>query len=119
VATTLYLIDDDDPREFKPRLATIVRDDVRVEAQRGVVVTINPPIEHAAGGPLGAAILVPRHKDVSIDDIRAGAREKPASVFVCRFEGDLGELPRQLTKTEVRIALWGLVSGSLDFGGRL
>ena len=56
----LDLINDDEPEQFAPHLATVVRDGLRIGAQPGLVVEIDPPIEETAGGPLGMALLVPR-----------------------------------------------------------
>jgi hypothetical protein len=55
----LYLINDDEPSTFVPRVATIVRAAVRVGNREGVFVVIKPPIENSAGNPLAAAILIP------------------------------------------------------------
>src|SRR5438128_452834 len=102
--TKMYLVNDDQPWQFPARVATIVRDDVRVGDQSGVVVTIDPPIENAAGGSLATAILVPRHRNVSIEDLRRGATLRPVSVFVCRFKGEPNELDSLLTKNDVQIS---------------
>jgi hypothetical protein len=120
MSNRLYLINDDEPRAFVPRVATIVRDAVRVGNREGIFVVIEPPIENSAGNPLAAAILIPRHKDVSIDDLRGGAVRKPASVFVCRVKGDPPQPQAELLDVhEVTISFWGLVSGSPDFGGQV
>jgi hypothetical protein len=114
----MYLINDDEPDQFAPRLATIVRVDVEIEDKPGVVVRIEPPIENLVGGPLETAILVPRHRNVSGDDLRQGAKRHPLSVFVCRFVGEPDRLPPQLSKDDIKIVFWGLVSESLDFNRR-
>jgi hypothetical protein len=108
----MYLINDDEPGQFAPRVATIIGDDVEVEDKPAVVVRIEPRIENLVGGPLEAAILVPRHRSVTGEDLRQGAKRRPLSVFVGRFVGEPDRLPRKLSKDDVRIVFWGLVSGS-------
>ena len=112
----LYLINDDEPRQFTARRLTIIRDDVRVDQKPGIVVRIDPPIDQAAGGPLATALLVPRHRDIGIQDLRQGRMPKPVSVFVCRLRGEPHELGGELTGNDVSIAFWGLVNNVLDSG---
>jgi hypothetical protein len=94
----LFLINDDQPAQFAPREVTIVRNDIRVEGQPGLAVTIEPALENAAGGPLRAAILVPRHKGILLESSLADSNPSPVSVFVNRFHGDVRDLPRDMTK---------------------
>lgn len=113
---TLYLINDDEPGQFTARQLTIIRDDVRVGDQPGIVVSIAPPLDRAAGGVLGSALLVPRHRDTRIGDLRNRVLSKPLSVFVCRFTGHARDLKRDLTPGDVSVVFWGLVNVSPDFG---
>jgi hypothetical protein len=117
MATEFYLINDDEPGSFKRRVARVTRDNVRLGEQAGVMVTIEPPIENLKGGPLGAALLLPRHVGVSVKDLRGGAK-RPVSVFVCRVLDRAKETENQLSKEDVSISFWGLASASPDFGGR-
>src|ERR1700674_277123 len=117
MATEFFLIDDDQPSSFKRRVARVTHDDVRLGEQAGVIVTIEPPIENLKDGPLQTALLLPRHIGTSVDDLRSGAK-RPASVFVCRVLQKAKETERQLSKEDVSISFWGLVSASPDFGGR-
>lgn len=110
----LYLINDDEPRQFTARELTIIRDDVCVEQKPGIVVRIDPPIDQAAGGTLATALLVPRHGEIGIQDLLQGGKSKPVSVFVCRFRGEPHQLGGELAGNEVSISFWGLVSGTLD-----
>jgi hypothetical protein len=117
MATEFYLINDDQPGNFRRRVARVTRDDVRLGEQAGVMVAIEPPIENLKGGPLDTALLLPRHIGTSVDDLRSGAIH-PVSVFVCRVLERAKETERQLSKEDVSISFWGLVSASPDFGGR-
>jgi hypothetical protein len=114
VSPTLYLINDDEPSQFPPRTVTVVSRGVRVGSQDGLVVTIDPPIENTPDGPLSAAVLVPRHRDVRVEELHAGAMRKSASVFVCRFTGNAEDLPKELTKDDLPIAFWGRLYSSPD-----
>jgi hypothetical protein len=108
----LYLTNDDQPTQFSPREMTIVRKDVFVEGKQGLLVTITPTLEHTIGGPLREAILVPRHKDGSVEDICSGQMKKPTSVFVCRLYDPEQSLKADILKEQVAILFWGLVSYS-------
>jgi hypothetical protein len=110
----LYLINDEEPRQFTARKLTIIRDDVRVDQKPGIVVRVDLPIDQAAGGALATALLVPRHGEIGIQDLRQGGMSKPVSVFVCRFRNEPHELGGELAGNEVSIAFWGLVNGTLD-----
>lgn len=112
----LFLINDDEPTQFAVREVTIVRDDVRVEGQPGLAVMIEPPIENAFDGPLGAAIVVARHEGALFDSLVRNAMQKPASVFVCRFSGNIGNLSRDIPKNQLSIVFWGLLGRSREFG---
>jgi hypothetical protein len=112
---TLYLINADEPWKFEARKATIIREHLRIGETEAVVVSIEPPLDPYPGGPLASAILAPRHRNVSIDEIRNGPLHEPANVFVCRFQGLADQLPEQMVREDVVIALWGLLSESLDF----
>lgn len=113
--TTLFLINDDAPKQFPARVLKVLREDVRLNGQPGIVVRVEPPIEHAAGGPLATALLVPRHRHVNVDDLSGGTLARPACVFVCRFDGDAEGLPNELGRDDVSIVFWGLVNTSFDF----
>lgn len=112
--SALTLVNDDQPGQFKTRLATIVRDDISVGERPGIVVEIEPPIENAAGGTLRTAVLVPRHQDVMEPDFRAGRLTRPISVFVCRFQGDSNELPNTVPAADLSIVFWGRVASAAD-----
>jgi hypothetical protein len=112
---SLFLINDDEPRQFTPREVTIIRDDLRVEGQPALAISIEPTLENAAGGRLGAALLVGRHRDVVLSDFVQNPTSKGVSVFVCRFEGDIANLPRHIAKSQVSIVFWGRLGGSKDF----
>jgi len=77
---------------------------------------LNCRIDQAAGGPLATALLVPRHRDIGIQDLWQGRTPKPVSVFVCRFRGEPHELSGELTSNDVSIVFWGLVNDALDSG---
>jgi hypothetical protein len=112
----LYLINDDEPRQFARRLVRVVRDDVRVGDQRGLVVSIEPPIDNVVGGTLQTAILVPRHREDLVGAIRKSSLPKPASVFVVRFAGSPKDLPAEIPKEQVSIVFWGRLGDSPDLG---
>jgi hypothetical protein len=103
----MYLINDEEPNKFEAREVVVVRTEIRIGDQDGAVVSIAPPIEDAKGGPLSGAILVPRHRDVKVEDIRRGLVSNPASVFVCRYSGSPEGLPSRLAKEDVSIVFWG------------
>jgi hypothetical protein len=114
----LYLINDDEPKQVARRLVRVIRDDVRIGNQQGLVVTLDPPIENVPGGTLQTAILAPRHRDDLVGDFRRGSVRKPASVFVLRFAGSWEDLPKEITKEQVSIVFWGRLNDSPDFDGQ-
>ena len=105
----MYLIDDDEPNRFDPRLLHVLRSGVCIGEKEGVVVGIVPSVTSLPRGPLAEAVLVARHRDVDIQRIARGEVPRPLSVFVCRFPGTVTDLPSVLRKEDVSIELWGRV----------
>src|SRR5260370_37505296 len=83
----LYLINDDEPRQVARRLVRVIRDDVRVGDQRGLVVSIEPPIDNVVGGTLQTAILVPSHREDLVGALRKSSFPKTACVLVVVLAG--------------------------------
>jgi hypothetical protein len=110
----LLLINDDEPRQFAPRKVVVVRDDVRVDGQPGIAVKFEPVIENAAGGPLDAAVLLPRHKSTVLGEFVKNPTRRGTSVFVCRFQDEVGN-HRDIAKAQISIVFWGLLGSSTDF----
>ena len=107
---TLYLIDADSPGAFKRREIHVVREGILMGTRRAAIFAIEPPIENKIGGSLDHALMVPRHRDVEIDEIAHGELSKRASVYVCRFKPGVDESASQFTKDDVSIVFWGAVS---------
>lgn len=105
----VHLINDDEPSSVPPRRLEVLRGDVRLGQKPGLVVTIDPPIHDAAGGPLDTALLVARRADVDVDSLRRGQPAKPEPVFVCRLGTDVADEDQVLAPESVSIVFWGLV----------
>ena len=112
MALSLFLVDDDQPDQFEARELTVLRDDVQVAGKPALVVRIHPPIAGASGGSLKEALLVARHANVQMQEIRDGRVAGRASVFVCRFKGEHESLPVRVGKDDVSIVFWGRVLDS-------
>jgi hypothetical protein len=109
---TLYLIDYDQPGSFPPSTVTVTRRGLKVEDREAVSVVIEPAIPGLSSGPLPEAILVSRRATevgVFLDDDPS----RGLSVYVCRYPlGPVSSAPVQLTKKDLRIEIWGLLSDS-------
>jgi hypothetical protein len=108
----MYLVNDDQPSQFRARRLSIVRDDVRLADKPGLIVNIEPAIENAAGGPLATALLIARHGEVDIDALRRGQIDGPASVFVCRLRSEPTEALETLAPDSVSVVFWGRVTST-------
>jgi hypothetical protein len=106
----VHLINDDEPSRFEARTLEVVRDDVRLGDRPGLVVRIEPPVEHVPGGPLDQALLLARREGVDVDSLRRGAPSKPEHVFVCRLASKIGDDQDILEADDVSIVFWGLVT---------
>ena len=114
----IYLVDDDGSSHFAPRALTVREESVVIDGRELIPVSIQPPLESAKGGTLGLALLLPRSREASSDDIRHGPMQKPMRVSVYRIASDASDLPDDLTKNDVTVALWGLVGESVESLGR-
>lgn len=114
MASTLYLLNGDEPSQFRARTITVVREKVRIGEQTGVVVRIEPPLDREWDSLLSEALIVPRHRDVNIDEIRNGFVTRPANVFVCRFTNPAARDSDEVTTSDVSIVFWGLVINAAD-----
>ena len=114
MSRTLYLTDDDNPRQGEIWTAVVCADTVRVGGREAVLVSFDPPIQRRSGASLRRALLVPRSRSGSIDELRFGHLAKPTSVFVYEISGDSDEVRPDLPETQVRVAIWGLVGETPD-----
>ena len=114
MAAALYLINGDNPGQFEARAISVIGTPVRVGEQVGAVVRIDPPIDPEWDSPISEALIVPRHRDVRIEEIRNGFVSRPADVFVCRFRNAGARLADDVSTSDVSIVFWGLVINAGD-----
>jgi hypothetical protein len=110
---TLHLINDDNPDHFPPSAVTVTRKGLSVGTRQAIGVAIDPPVPDLESGPLAEAILVSR-RETEIETFLSEDPSRGLSVYVCRYSrGPIATAPKQLTKEDLRIEIWGLLaSGS-------
>ena len=111
-STGLYIIDDDDPTAFPPRLVTVQNRRLTVEGRRGVLATLEPPLDGMPGGTLSLAILVPRQPAHAILRVVDDPGSTSVSVYVFRWPDAMvvGER-RAFHRSELLMPFWGLLGG--------
>lgn len=109
---TLYLINDDQPDHFPPCEVTVIRQGLLVGVREALGVAIDPPIADLQSGPLAEAILVSR-RQTEIGSFLGDDPSRGLSVYVCRYPaGPIDGAPAHLSKADVRIEIWGLLSSN-------
>jgi hypothetical protein len=106
----LLLSNADDPGQFKARRIKVIRSGLQIGRNLGVLVSIEEPLDGVVGGPLEVALLVPRNRSVRMEELAEGVVTHRADVFVCRYRGRIESMPSILTRDDVEIVFWGLVT---------
>ena len=105
--TALQLTNDDEPGRLSPRRIRVIRSGLAVGDQPAVLVAVDPPLE--SGEAIPTVVLASRTLGVTIGEMldRAAGR-----VYVCQYVGGADPMPDQLSRPEVRILFWGLISAA-------
>jgi hypothetical protein len=110
----LYLVNDDEPSQFEPRLLRIMDRDLQVEGRPAVCVEVTPGLTGVPGGLLNMAILTSRQPTRSVTNAARGPIDRPLSVFVFRWPDHLAVGERTtFSRSELSMPFWGRI-GDLD-----
>ena len=104
------LTNDDEPGKMSPRRLRVVGLDKTVSGQPAVVGRVDPPLTGDGwGNGTSDVLLISRSRGVSISEIVIDADKRPARVYVCRYRGELPEVPDDMGREDVSIEFWGLL----------